>query len=152
MDVQISNTRDESWGETLAFWGALLIAGGLFAAVALAPKLETLAELKLRYAENQHRLVAMERQANELQSVADALEHDPAFASELAKLEFAAGRRGDESIAVAAELRLGGQRDAMLDATTPPNTAGSVTQAMLSPLANHRGLRIAMLMVAGGLV
>ena len=93
----------------------------------------------------------LERQAIELEKVGEALEHDPAFASELAKLEFASGSAGGERIAVSEELRLGGT-----EPSTPAVAAAAPQPAipaeLLEPLASGRGLRTALLATAAGLV
>lgn len=149
--VSQSEERDGGWGVTFAFWGTLLVAGALFAVVSLAPKLKRLAELDAKYAENQLRLVELERQAIELEKVAEAIEHDPAFAAELARLEFAAGSDG-ERIDVPAELRLGAGEDAAEPATAAVKSHWSVPPEVLGPLATHRGLRATLLATAAVLV
>ncbi|HEX6986201.1 MAG TPA: hypothetical protein VF170_12545 [Planctomycetaceae bacterium] len=144
--------RDDGWGTAFAFWGTLLVAGALFASVSLAPKLKTLAGLRAEYAANQLRLVELERRADELERVAEALEHDPSFAAELAKVEFAAARPGDERIAVPEALRLGAAEEAHRDGLRPPSPgAWSIPPMLLDPLATHRGLRIMLLTAAAGL-
>lgn len=145
--------REGGWGTTFAFWGALLAAGTLFAAVSFAPKLLTLSKLDADYAANQLRLVELERQAIELEKVADALEHDPAFAAELAKLEFAAGRTGREGLAVRAWRRAGADRggDAP-ELVATAKTRWAVPPALLEPLATNAALRAALLVVAAALV
>lgn len=151
MSMSPSTSERDDWTMSLAFWGTLLVAGALFAAVSLAPKLQTLADLREAYATNQRRLVALERQADELERVADALEHDPAFAAELAKVEFAAGRPGRERIIVPADLRLGAET-----APSPVLSASPVRSPLpaflLEPLATHRGLRFGLLATAATLV
>jgi len=151
MSMSPSTSERDDWTMSLAFWGTLLVAGILFAAVSLAPKLKTLGDLREEYAANQRRLVALERQADELERVAEALEHDPAFAAELAKVEFAAGRPGRERIVVPADLRLG--------AETAPSPVPSATPVrsplpafVLEPLATHGGLRMTLLATAATLV
>lgn len=136
---------------TFAFWATLLAAGVLFAAVSLAPKLKALAGLDADYAANQLRLVELERQAIELEKVAGALEHDPAFAAELAKLEFATGSEGGERIAVSEELRLGGT-EPKTPAAAPVVPQSVLPPELLEPLSSRRGLRAALLATAAGLV
>jgi hypothetical protein len=122
----------------------LLAAGTLFATVALAPKLKTLADLDAEYATNQLRLVELERQSIELEKVAQALEHDPAFAAELAKLEFSSGGIAGERIAVPEDLRLGAT-DIPETATPPAPPRSPLPQEILAPLAASRGLRLTLL-------
>jgi cell division protein FtsB len=147
-----STDRDAPWSVTLAFWTTLLTAGGVLAAVALAPKLKTLGELQTEYAQNQLRLVELERRANDLERVAEALERDPAFSSELAKLEFAAARPGEEYIAVPRELQLGADArpTPQPDHLQPPRWP--VPRTLLDTLATKSHFRAALLTIASLLV
>ncbi|MGC1274122.1 MAG: hypothetical protein WBC44_10480 [Planctomycetaceae bacterium] len=151
MNASPAPPEDDDWAMSFAFWGVLLVAGALFATVALAPKLHTLVEQKADYATNQRRLVELEHRADELERVAEAIEHDPEFAAELAKVEFTAGRPGDERIAVHKELQLGGD-DAVepaAEAVGGPMPAGwSMPPLLLDPLATHAGLRATLLSIA----
>ncbi len=141
---------DPGWAMTLAFWGVLLVAGALFAAVALAPRFATVAALRADYAANQLRLVALERRAIDLERVAEALEHDPRFAAELAKLDLAADRPGDERIAVPPDLRLGAEERSAAPTAAPPEH-WSLPPTILVPLANHAGLRTSLVALAAAL-
>ena len=139
---------DDDWTLTFAFWSALLLAGALFAVVALAPKLRTLAELDARFAENQFRLVELERQAQDLAKVTESLENDPAFAAQLAMLEFSAGRAGDERISVPQDLQLGTASTEAAPAATPRVSSPVVPRWLLEALATWQGLRLTLLAVA----
>jgi len=72
----------------LAFWCSLFLAAGLFAVLALAPKLRTYHDLSQEYDSLQRQLVSTERRTESLAKVADALQHDPQFATELARTNF----------------------------------------------------------------
>lgn len=149
---EVSGPSD-GWGTAFAFWGTLLAAGMLFAAVSFAPKLKRLADLDAEYAANQLRLVEMERQAIGLEKVVEALEHDPAFAAELARLEFAAGRSGEERITVPEELRLGaGDGSRATKPVMPTGGRWAVPPALLGPAATHGGVRATLLAAAAALV
>lgn len=139
---------NEGWFVTLSFWGTLLVAAFLFATVALAPKLQTLAAMDAEYAENQFRLVELERQANELGKVAEALENDPSFATELAKLEFAAVRAGDERIAVPDELQLGVADLPLRGADYDIGRRVPLPPLLLTPLATNAVVRSSLLVLA----
>lgn len=91
----------------LAFWCCLFLSGILFAALALAPRLKTYRELEREYATVQHELTTAERRVDELQKVADALEHDPEFAAEQARIDFDIVGP-EERIPVGRQLSLGG--------------------------------------------
>ena len=89
----------------LAFWCSLFVAAGLFAVLALAPKLRTYRELSREYDGLHRQLVSTERRAECLAKVADALEHDPQFAAELARVNFDASG-GEDRIPVGPQLSL----------------------------------------------
>ncbi|MEK6257029.1 MAG: hypothetical protein AABP62_00290 [Planctomycetota bacterium] len=91
---------------SLLFWFCLLLAAGLFAAVALAPKLAETLRLRDLYTTNQLKLVSVERQNEQLQSVVDAIQNDKDFATEMTRIEFDAVRSDEEIIPVAADLKL----------------------------------------------
>jgi hypothetical protein len=148
MNVINTSDRDDAWGMTLAFWGVLLVSATIFAAVSLAPRFRTLSTLRARYAENQLRLVELERQAIELEKVAQALQGDPAFAAELAKLEFAAERTGDERIDVSEDLQLGAglQRPRIAANVRVPNTR---LVPLVELLAGNSFVRTLLLTFAG---
>lgn len=76
---------------SLLFWLCLLIAAGLYAAIALSPRLVVWGDLQVESTRRQVELVNLERQAQQLARVAAALERDPEFVAELARVELAAG-------------------------------------------------------------
>lgn len=91
---------------SLLFWFSLLLAAGLFTAVALAPKLAETLRLRDLYTVNQLKLVSVERQNEQLQRVVEAIQHDKDFAAELTRIEFDAVRSDEEIIPVATDLKL----------------------------------------------
>jgi hypothetical protein len=91
---------------SLLFWFYLLLAASLFASVALAPKLVETLRLRDLYTSNQLKLVAVERQNEQLQRVVEAIQNDQDFAAELTRIEFDAVRSDEEIIPVAADLKL----------------------------------------------
>jgi cell division protein FtsB len=104
-----SSTPVESgWFVSLLFWLALLLAALLYGAVALSPKYMAWLETRREYHDGQVRLVALERQVGYLERVVSALESDPQFAAELARVDFDACRPGEEQIPVDARLSLDG--------------------------------------------
>jgi hypothetical protein len=133
-----------NWLVSLLFWACLLIAVGLYGVTVLSPKLVSFLELDQEYRENQVRLVRMEQQVEYFNKVAGALEKDPAFASELARIEFNATRPGEERIAVDQRLSL--------QAPQPPATNPEAVAALpwyVSPVKtfvdneDHRNLMLA---------
>lgn len=95
---------------SLAFWIMLIGASGLYCAVTLSPKFLTFLKLRNQHFNQQIQLVALEEQVDDLARVESALERDPEFAVELARVEFDAGRRGDGRIAVQPGLWLDDRR------------------------------------------
>lgn len=91
---------------SLTFWLMLLTSAGLFAAVSLSPKLSSYLALRDQYAAQQHELLQLEREHGELERVIAALEHDPLFAAEMARMEFDAVRPGEEILSVDSALTL----------------------------------------------
>lgn len=131
------------------FWLSLLSAAALYGGVALAPKLLTALNLEYRYATAQVRLVALERQVKYLEKVAQALEHDPGFAAELARLDLDAVRPGDERISVPADLHLPPPPEVWRDLPViqPPRCL-----RLLEVLAGNMRLRMTLLVTAAVLV
>ncbi len=83
---------------SLLFWFCLAVAAGLYAACVLAPRVVVWAELQAQSVRNQTELISLERQVQQLARVAHALERDPSFAAELARVELHAARPGGTRI------------------------------------------------------
>lgn len=149
MKSQAEFDRERSWAATLASWGGLVLAGALFSLATLAPRVADLQKLRSRYAENQKRLVSLERQADDLARVAEALRTDPQFLTELAKLEFSGTLRDAEAIPVDPELRLGDGRAATNAVSFNTSTAAKEWfHALLAGLSTLPRVRAALLAVA----
>jgi cell division protein FtsB len=133
-----------------AFWLCLFAAAGLYAAVALAPKFHTYLELKQQHRAGQMELVKLEQQVHYLQKVVNALETEPAFSAELARIDFDASRPGDERIPVDPSLRL----DDRSRETEPPLPlpVSRWYEPFLDPLARNTRLRGGLLAIAAVLV
>ena len=95
-----------SWTVSLAFWLALLAAVGVYALVALSPKLLNYIQLQHDYRATQVRLVTLEHEVADLTQVVDSLSRDPDFVRKLANVEFGARRAGEERIPVAEHLQI----------------------------------------------
>ena len=95
-----------TWIVSLWFWLCLLCAAGLYAVVALAPGWFAALELQDEFDRNQRQLVSLEQKTGYLRQVVHALETEPDFAGELARVDFDAARPGDERIPVGPDLVL----------------------------------------------
>jgi len=140
------------WGTcvSFAFWTCLLVSAACFAAVALAPKYLQCQRLSEQYAANQRRLAEFERQTLQLKEVVSALEKDPAFAEELARVEFDAVRPGEEVLPVDPALRLDPHAE-LLTSDRPAATIHSWLPTIVV-LANEQDVRAALLLVSALLV
>jgi hypothetical protein len=94
---------------SLLFWPCLLVAAGLYGAVATAPRLHQYIRQRDEYCANQLRLVEVESQVTHLTRVVEAFETDPTFAARLARTEFPTAVPGEERIPVAPDLALDGE-------------------------------------------
>ena len=68
---------------SVSFWFVLLVAAGMYAAVALSSKLAGWINAHQQYANNAARLAALEDEADYLERLTAALKSDPAFAIQL---------------------------------------------------------------------
>lgn len=98
--------RAIEWISSLLFWGQLLLAVGLYAAVALAPKALVWEKLRADYLKTQSQLVNLEQQVDEVKKVVTALERDPSLIQELARIDLDATRPGEEKMELGADLIL----------------------------------------------
>ena len=110
---------------SVSFWFVLLVAAGMYAAVALAPKLASWMNAHEQYADNAARLAALEEEADYLERLTAALKSDPAFA---VRLVDAAQRQS------ARETGLVGFSGDSLP-SEPPANSGVVQSAIQQPLA-----------------
>lgn len=120
-----------AWMISVLFWLSLFAAALLYASVALAPRLLNYLRLKAEFHANQVRLVALEKQVGYLDKVAHAMEHEPEFREELARVDFGAARPGDERIAVDPLLTL----DARVE--TSSGKTASTSSPWYGPLLQH---------------
>jgi hypothetical protein len=136
------------WFVSLLFWLCLFLAGAMYAAVALSPKLLAWASLRDEHYGNQVRLVELEKQVKYLGRVVDALEDDPEFAAQLARVDFDASRPGDERITVDPSLSLDA-RDESRPRATVDRTAWYLP--LLRQFADRPEFRRALLTIAAAL-
>jgi hypothetical protein len=129
--------------EALAFWCWLAIATGLFAAVALAPRVRTFLNLRQEYVALQRKLVAEERRVDYLRRVSDALKSDPEFSGELARLDLQA-TGPEERIPVDPKLILNAAPPDVFpdaDAVAGETRASEMSQSLVNTLADDRMVR-----------
>lgn len=134
---------------SVLFWIVLLVAATLYAAVALAPKILEVQRLSTLYAELQWRLVQSEERADALRRVVAALDDDPQFAAEFARMDLDVSRPSEEVIAVDAALAINPRLSAhSVEATQPMDPL----EPVWSVLTNDEPLRRSLLTAAAVLV
>jgi cell division protein FtsB len=138
----------QTWRLSLAFWVCLLLAAVVYASVALAPKLRGYVTLNDAYRKNRTELVALEQRVSHLERVRDALENDPEFAAELARIDFNASRPGDERIAVEPLLSLEAVPTTMRPSPVVIDGHHSWYAPLLEVLAGNRTIRMSFLAIA----
>ena len=109
-----SESRSETFSGmafSLIFWVCLLIATGLFGLVSLAPKFCDYLQLRSHFDTNQRKLVALERQADQLGRVVHAIQNDADFVSELTRIEFDAVGPDEEVIPVEGDLQFDARKE-----------------------------------------
>ncbi|MEX0715831.1 MAG: hypothetical protein WD066_04555 [Planctomycetaceae bacterium] len=138
------------WIVSVLFWLCLLLAVGMYGAVALAPKYLDFLELRAAHHAGQVRLLALDRQTRTLSQVEKALESDPAFVAELARIDFDAAAPGEERIAVSPEHRLDAQPAASVEtnAVAPLPWHAPLVRAFVE----NRGLRRTLLIASATIV
>lgn len=136
---------------SLAFWSTLFVAAGLFAGVALAPKVVTWRLLQNQIDHQQRKLLDLEYQVEQLARVVTALDRDPVFAAEFARVEFDALRPGEEVLAMEASLSLNPLQKKSV-AISPEVPAPHPWMDRLTPLATNGSLRWQLLALSAGLV
>lgn len=126
-----------SWFGSLLGWLCLLLAATCYGSVHLAPRLWTMVKLQHEYDTNQLRLVSLETQLQNLSKMADALETDPAFTAELARVEFPFDQPGVQSFPVEPHLAQDPRAlNAKLEVPEPPWPW--YTPMLKAMIENHR--------------
>lgn len=143
------NESPASWLISLIFWSCLIAAAALYAAVALAPKLQKYLEVRHQFLTNQMQLVQIERETAYLKRVRDALENDPEFAAQMAQVDFHIGRTDAEVIPVDSEL-MRGARD-FASESSPAITRIEPSYPFLQLLAESHFWRSFLITMSAGL-
>lgn len=125
-DVDSGNAHEGGgWIVSIAFWCCLLAAAGLYAAVSLAPRWLAYERLHAEHDAAQLRLIALEQEVEELARISAALASEPAYAAELARIDFRAALPSAESIPVEPPLQL---RRTPRGADVPPGADRTTTR------------------------
>lgn len=137
---------------SMLFWLVLLTAAAVYSAVALAPKILHWQNWQEVYVRQRYELVDREQQLAALERMVNALDEDPKFIADLARLEMDAPEPGMDSVPVEPELQhdprqLRAAKSAGLMATPPPPW-----QPWLLVLATQPALRTGLLAAAAILV
>lgn len=130
------------------FWLCLLVSAALYAPCALASRVVAWAELQQKHDRNQAELIGVQQQVQHLQRVADALEADPAFAAQLARVELGAAPAGTRVISLPPELANDPRDPPPAPAITPPRTPWYLPP--MQRVAADGALRRNMLLTAAG--
>ena len=151
------HTSSESRSETfsgmafsLIFWVFLLIATGLFGLVSLAPKFCDYLQLRSHFDTNQRKLVALERQADQLGRVVHAIQNDTDFVAELTRIEFDAVGPDEEVIPVEGDLQFDARKGQAQ--VLEPNVVHEWYEPYVTSLASNSNLRMSLLGTAAILV
>ena len=143
--IEQSETHS-SWTTSLAFWLALLAAIGVYALVALSPKLLTYIQLRQDYQAKQRRLVSIEHEVDDLDQVVDSLTRDPEFVRKLARVEFGSRRPEEVRIPLDEHLQLSiRDNDPVFEM---PADSLPWYGSLVAPFATQRQLRGTMLLTA----
>ena len=145
-----SGSTQQSWFVSVVFWLCLLLAAGMYALAVLAPKWQTHRNLKADYHRNQLQLVSLEQDVGRLDRIVGALENDPEFAAEVARVDFGVVRPGDELLPVDDHLTVSLQ--SFQQPSQLPASPQTRTAAMIRLFSEHESLRHITLAAAGFIV
>ena len=148
--MTVATEPRHDWLTSLAFWLCLVFASFSYALVVLSPKLLTSFTLDQQRHVNQLKLVELEKQVTHMQKVIEALQHDPAFAKQLAHTDFERHRGEIERIPVSGSL-------ALIARPTCPDLAMPLPDLpwyspVLRGVAHHRSVSNALLLVSAGII
>lgn len=136
---------------TAAFWGALLAAAGLYAVVALSPKILSYYELRRLHHDRQWALITLENRVQALGKTVEAFERDPRLASELTRAEFGVVDPQEQRIPVDDELAFQlGQSDG--EVRVPTDRPEPAWLPVVGMVAKSRSLQNMLLLSAATLV
>lgn len=144
---EVATDLNVYWPVSLCFWCTLLLAAGVYGAVAVAPKLAVWNSVRHQYQQNAQELVALEDEVDYLERVETALQTDPEFLNRL-KQPTKATRPGEQSIAISGDLLFGYDGSPVVKPSKP---ADPPHHGLITALASRRPLRRGLLTLAAGL-
>lgn len=133
---------------SVSFWLTLTVAGVMYAAVALSPKLAAWINVRQQYVTNATRLTQLEDEVDYLERVAEALKTDPEFAKRLIRANQNPGAQETEFIPVSKGLLFGG---AETKEYTVPEVVRPAFADVVFHLASHEQHRTWLLAGSAGL-
>lgn len=92
------------WNSLLG-WSSIFLAGMIYAALTLAPRIVLWEQLSRKQAASRERLEELHAQTRQLESIVTALERDSRLVEEIARSEWNVESANDESIVVDSSLR-----------------------------------------------
>jgi hypothetical protein len=133
---------------SVSFWLTLTVAGIMYAAVSLSPKLAAWINVRQQYVTNATRLTQLEDEVDYLERVAEALKTDPEFAKRLIRANQNPGSHDTEFIPVSKGLLFGG---AETKEYTVPEVVRPAFAKVVFHLASHEQHRTWLLAGSAGL-
>ncbi|MFO1002635.1 MAG: hypothetical protein U0936_20080 [Planctomycetaceae bacterium] len=133
---------------SVSFWLTLTVAGIMYAAVALSPKLAAWINVRQQYVANATRLTQLEDEVDYLERVAEALKTDPEFAKRLIRTNQNPEAQKAEFIPVSKGLLFGG---AETKKYTAPEVVRPAFANVVFHLASHEKHRTWLLAGSAGL-
>ena len=140
----LQDSATPSWTVSLCFWATLVVAAGIYAAVALAPKFCVWNQVRLEYRRNVAQLVELENDVAYLERVEVALETDPEFRDRIVGVTQPVSN-DEEFIPVSGSLLFGHEEHHESIAQSPSMPA---YHALTVQLASHSTLRRILLICA----
>lgn len=93
------------WNSLLG-WSSILLAGGIYAVLTLAPRIVTWEELSRKQAAGRLQIEQLHEQTRQMEQMVETLETDPRILEELARAEWRVESESEETIAVDTSLRM----------------------------------------------
>jgi hypothetical protein len=133
---------------SVSFWLTLTVAGIMYAAVSLSPKLAAWINVRQQYVTNATRLTQLEDEVDYLERVAEALKTDPEFAKRMIRANQSPGTQESEFIPVSKGLLFGGAETKQYKV---PEVVRPAFAKVVFHLASHEQHRTWLLVGSAGL-
>lgn len=135
---------------SFAFWIALFFAAGLYALVALSPRIYTHALLTQQVQTLQLELLELQDQDAEVEKMIAALNHDPQYARELAMMDLQPIQPGEERIPVSEDLVIQPATELRTESHAPPDLPWYTV--IFSTIARSQQIGNTLLMISAAVV